>query len=54
MSQFFLSGFGRSIRRAISVDDMLQGSEVLLGRPMTAEDLVVRGPAIVIRAIAIY
>ena len=35
LQKFFLSGFGRSIRRAISVDDMLQGSEVLLGRPMT-------------------
>lgn len=54
LEKFFLSGFNRSIRRAISVEDILSGAGSITGRDMTPKDLKVAGPLVVIKAIAIY
>lgn len=54
LEKFFLSGFGRAIRRAISVEEMIAGLGPMLGRPTTRADLVVGGPVVVVKAIGIY
>lgn len=54
LEKFFLSGFSREIRRAISVDEMFAGIGPMLGRSMTRDDLVVQGPVVVVKAIGIY
>lgn len=54
LEKFFLSGFSRPIRRAISVEQLLSGTELSLGKPMTIDDLKIEGPLVVVKAIAIY
>lgn len=54
LEKFFLSGFGRAMRRAINPAQMLEGLSEGIGRPMSVEDLRVPGPLAVVRAIAIY
>lgn len=54
LEKFFLSGFNRSIRRTFPVQGMLESFGPLMGRTMTADDLKVAGPVVVIKAISIY
>jgi len=54
LEKFFLSGFGRPLRRAISVEQLLEGMQSGFGRPMTLNDLNIDGPLVVVKGIAIY
>jgi hypothetical protein len=50
-------GLNRAVRRSLpthAMDELLEKMEPLLGRPMSTGDLQVDGPAVLIRAVAIY
>lgn len=54
LEKFFLSGFSRSLRRSIPLNQLLGGLKPFLGREATPEDLRIAGPLVVIKAIAMY
>jgi len=54
LDKFFLSGMGRSMRRAIPLENLLDGMAAISGKPMTTDDLKIAGPVVVVKAIAIY
>lgn len=54
LEKFFLSGLGRAVRRAFKPADLLPGMSEMLGREVTSNDLSVKGPLIVVKAVAVY
>ncbi|MER7589616.1 hypothetical protein ABTW72_18985 [Micromonospora sp. NPDC127501] len=54
LDKFFLSGFSRAFRRTFSVEDLLKNMPMESDKQVTIEDLKIRGPLVVIKAIAIY
>jgi hypothetical protein len=54
LEKFFLSGVSRSMRRSMSGEKLLEAMQSVVGRPMTINDLKIKGPLVVANAIAIY
>lgn len=54
LEKFFLSGFNRSVRRSFNIENELEKFSPMVGREITASDLSVPGPLVVVKAIAMY
>ncbi|WP_149029425.1 DUF6414 family protein [Corynebacterium halotolerans] len=54
LEKFYLSGLNRTMRRAISSDQLLAGVAKMTGRNVDRSDLEMTGPLIVVKAMAAY
>lgn len=54
LEKFFLKGFNRSVRRSFNLEDAVEKFSPIIGREVTASDLSVPGPVVVVKAIAMY
>ncbi|WP_148083660.1 hypothetical protein [Micromonospora sp. Llam0] len=54
LDKFFLSGFSRPVRRSFPVEELLKNLPPQSNMQVTVDDLRIRGPLVVVKAIAIY
>lgn len=54
LEKFFMSGISRAVRRMFDPAELLQGVSEGFGRSLSVDDLRLKGPLVVVKAVAVY
>lgn len=54
LEKFFMSGISRAVRRMFDPAELLHGVSEGLGRAVSVDDLRLKGPLVVVKAVAVY
>lgn len=54
LDKFFLAGVNRAARRAFELEGLLENAHKIMGRTVSMDEVVLTGPLLVVKAIAVY